>query len=334
MGLDIWNPWHGCHRCSPGCEHCYMYYMDAIRERPEWSGQVFRTGKFDLPLRCDRKKQYKIKPGQRIRVNMTSDTFLDEARPWMAEFWGIIKQRPDVVFWLLTKRPENISSMLPDDWGGGYPNVMLNVTMENQEMADRRWEVFKSVPAAHRGLCIAPMIGPVDLEGILATGLVEEVACGGENYDGPRPCDYAWVEALSGQCEKYHVNFCWYESGTRLVRAGWTELWFRKSDQSAVAYFSGLNRKFYDIDFDLRDPGDGHRLEPGERYHRMYNKNHCMFCANRMLCNGCLQCGDCRQPPVLVDRDGLWLAEDMALASATPLAMLSGTGSPELRYQA
>ncbi len=24
---DIWNPWHGCRKCSEGCQNCYMYYM-------------------------------------------------------------------------------------------------------------------------------------------------------------------------------------------------------------------------------------------------------------------------------------------------------------------
>ena len=24
---DIWNPWHGCVRVSPGCANCYMYFL-------------------------------------------------------------------------------------------------------------------------------------------------------------------------------------------------------------------------------------------------------------------------------------------------------------------
>lgn len=27
---DIWNPWHGCIKCSEGCEHCYMYFLDKL----------------------------------------------------------------------------------------------------------------------------------------------------------------------------------------------------------------------------------------------------------------------------------------------------------------
>ena len=25
---DIWNPWHGCKKCSEGCRNCYMYFLD------------------------------------------------------------------------------------------------------------------------------------------------------------------------------------------------------------------------------------------------------------------------------------------------------------------
>ena len=23
-----WNPWHGCHKCSEGCQNCYAYFLD------------------------------------------------------------------------------------------------------------------------------------------------------------------------------------------------------------------------------------------------------------------------------------------------------------------
>ena len=32
---DIWNPWHGCRKCSEGCQNCCMYYLDAVREVSE-----------------------------------------------------------------------------------------------------------------------------------------------------------------------------------------------------------------------------------------------------------------------------------------------------------
>ena len=27
--MPMWNPWHGCHKISAGCKHCYVYREDA-----------------------------------------------------------------------------------------------------------------------------------------------------------------------------------------------------------------------------------------------------------------------------------------------------------------
>ena len=320
MGLDIWNPWHGCHRISTGCARCYMYSMDAWRGRPEWSDKVFRTGKFKLPLRKNRDGTYKIKAGQRIRVNMTSDTFIEEARPWMPEFWSIVKARPNVIFWILTKRPENILGALPTDWGAGYPNVSVNITAEDQANYARRWPLLRDVPAAHKGICCAPLLGQIDMEDALDSGQLDEVLAGGENYDDPRYCDFEWVKYLSEQCKYYQTNFCWYESGTRFWKDGKMYVYPRKADQSTIAYLSGLNLKFRDIPYDLRDPSDGRPLRPDELYsfRKRYNANHCALCANRMLCNGCLECGDCCQPPRLVNLSEIWQIEDKLLKNKVP----------------
>ena len=45
----MWNLWHGCHKLSAGCKHCYVYRGDARREVD--SSVVVRTKNFDLPLR-------------------------------------------------------------------------------------------------------------------------------------------------------------------------------------------------------------------------------------------------------------------------------------------
>lgn len=28
MNDKTWNPWHGCHKCSEGCQNCYAYFLD------------------------------------------------------------------------------------------------------------------------------------------------------------------------------------------------------------------------------------------------------------------------------------------------------------------
>jgi len=77
---DIWNPWHGCKKCSEGCQNCYMYYLDGLRGQS--GADIYRTkAGFRYPLSKDREGRYKVKSGEMIRVCMTSDFFLAEADP-------------------------------------------------------------------------------------------------------------------------------------------------------------------------------------------------------------------------------------------------------------
>ena len=39
--MIIWNPWHGCHKVSEGCLHCYMYFLDGKRGID--TSKVYRT---------------------------------------------------------------------------------------------------------------------------------------------------------------------------------------------------------------------------------------------------------------------------------------------------
>ena len=111
---DIWNPWHGCRKVSEGCANCYMYFLDRKWDK---DGSVITRSKsnFDYPVKKDRAGRYKIEPGERIRVCMTSDFFLEEADPWRKEAWDMIRFRSDVIWTLLTKRAHRIQRCLPDD---------------------------------------------------------------------------------------------------------------------------------------------------------------------------------------------------------------------------
>lgn len=46
---DIWNPWHGCVKCSEGCQNCYMYFLDRVRDKS--GSDIYKTKSgFDYPL--------------------------------------------------------------------------------------------------------------------------------------------------------------------------------------------------------------------------------------------------------------------------------------------
>ena len=286
---DIWNPWHGCVKCSEGCQHCYMYYLDRIRDRN--GADIYRTSSFRYPLQKDRQGFYKIQSGEMIRVCMTSDFFLEEADEWREEAWDLIRLRKDVRFFLLTKRPQRIRDCLPSDWEDGWENVFLNVTCENQKRTEERVPILLNLPFRHKGIMCAPFIGPVTLEKYLSTGQIEQVVCGGENYDGARPCDFDWVKALREECVRHDVTFAFIETGTVFIKDGKTYRLPDKRLQSVMAYKSKMNYQGKEMDFRLYDEF-GNLLPEGSLYRPHYREN-CEMCGSRLICNGCSDCGKC-----------------------------------------
>lgn len=50
-----------------------------------------------------------------------ADLFDEEVDPaWREDLWKLIRETPWLDWLILTKRPQNIASMLPADWGNGY----------------------------------------------------------------------------------------------------------------------------------------------------------------------------------------------------------------------
>ncbi|MDO4462887.1 MAG: DUF5131 family protein [Bacteroidia bacterium] len=290
--MIIWNPWHGCHKVSEGCQHCYMYFLDSKRNID--TSHVFRTEGFNMPIQKRRDGSFKIPSGSTLYVGLSTDFFVEEADAWRNEAWDIIRQRSDVFFRLLTKRPERFVGCLPTDWGEGYDNVMLSVTTENQSRADERLPILLNTPAKHRGFMAAPYIGPVDAEQYLATGLIEEVLCGGENYDGARPCHYEWVKQLSDQCRRYDVTFDFIETGTVFVKDGKTYRIPDKRTQSQQAFRSGLSYQGRQVTRDLRMP-EGTLFNTEIIAPEPYFEKQCDTCGSRMTCNGCSRCGACKK---------------------------------------
>lgn len=293
--MIIWNPWHGCRRVSEGCEHCYMYFLDARRGID--TSRVVRTASFALPLQRDRRGNFKLPAGTHVHVGLSTDFFVEEADAWRPEAWRMMRRRSDLAFRLLTKRAHRIASCLPPDWGKGYENVMLSVTCENQRRADERLPLLLSIPTRHKGFMAAPFIGAIDAEPYLATGQLEEVVCGGENYDGARPCRCEWVEQLSEQCARHDVTFNFIETGTVFVKDGRTFHIPSKRIQSLQAFKSGLSHYCGKPRFNLKQP-EGNLFAAGDEAITSipHFRAHCATCGSRMTCGGCSGCGSCDAP--------------------------------------
>ena len=288
---DIWNPWHGCIKKSEGCENCYMYYLD-YKHGKNGSNIYKSNNNFYYPIKKKLNGEYQIKSGELIRVCMTSDFFLEEADEWRFEAWQLIASRKDVKFYILTKRPERIMDNLPSDWNEGYENVILNVTCENQRRVEDRMPIFMKVPAKHKGVMVAPFIGEVSLLKYLNLGNIEQVICGGENYNGSRICNFEWVKKLANECKEASVNFSFIETGTYFVKDKILYIINNKKTQSIMAYKANLNFVIKDIKYQLYNKY-GDLLLKEDLYIPFY-KESCNTCGSKLICNGCSNCGKCK----------------------------------------
>jgi protein gp37 len=205
---------------------------------------------------------------RRIRCFADSNSdWLDDRWPveTRVEFLDAIRLAPNVDTLLLTKRPENFKERMNlasawaclckeehafknsdlcywlIDWQRGKPppNVLLGVSAETQEYADKRIPELLTISAAKRFVSLEPLLGPVELFGtafetkapfdIPKYGLVRKremspqgevvelrqhpkqldwVIVGGESGKNARPCNVEWIRSIVKQCKAAGVP-CW-----------------------------------------------------------------------------------------------------------------------------
>lgn len=223
------NPWWGCAKVSPGCDHCYAE-RDAGRFDPKttlWgvdaARREFGDKHWNDPVRWNKDAGNR---GVRERVFCASmaDVFDKNAPKGARErLWALIKVTPNLDWLLLTKRIGNAKDMLPADWGDGYPNVWLGASIVNQMEADRDIPKLLSVPASVRFLSMEPLLGLVDLSevpigmlGAIPPGPSRKlhwVIVGGESGPNARPMHPNWVFSLRDQCEAAGVPFLFKQWG-------------------------------------------------------------------------------------------------------------------------
>jgi len=111
--------------------------------------------------------------------------------------WSLIRFTPNLDWVLLTKRIGNAPEMLPEDWGPGYSNVWLLVSVGQAEL-ERDVPKLLAIRATVHGLSIEPQLAPVRL-GRFAPRL-QWVINGGESGGGARPYHLEWTRSLIAEC--------------------------------------------------------------------------------------------------------------------------------------
>lgn len=252
----------GCDKVSPGCKNCYAatgtrarvlraqgvetWGQNGIRH-PVNFGPVFRRlNKLCICPRCGTAVPFEnigrncgcFYPHPQLR---RLRLFADSNSDWLDTKWQVdtlaafldaIRRAPNIDTLLLTKRPENWSSLLhpamrlidneTDTWisswldGTAPPNVWFGFSGENNDTLWKRWGDAKIVPAAVHFISIEPLLENVSntLETVLieanALRLNPWVIVGGESGNGTgasprRDCGVEAIISVANLCLSFGV---------------------------------------------------------------------------------------------------------------------------------
>ena len=205
------NPWWGCTKVSPACDHCYAETWARRVGLDVWSSgkprRFLSDAYWQQPHRWN--KQARL-ANQRVRVFCASmsDVFewKKELTPWRHKLWQLIEETPYLDWLLLTKRPHLVTRLTP--WNDKWPhNVWLGVTVENQKWAEKRLPHLESIPANIRFLSCEPLLGEIDLRDWLEQNVIHWVIAGGESGFNARPSNPDWFLSLRDQCIAHDTPF-------------------------------------------------------------------------------------------------------------------------------
>lgn len=209
-----WNPWRGCTKIDPGCKNCYMF-TEQIRYGKD-PATVVRTKTWRDPIRWQHEA---ATAGTRLRVFTCSwsDWFHADADAWRNEAWSVVRACPNLTFQILTKRAGRIESNLPSDWGNGYPNVWLGVSVSEPKGVWRA-DALRTIPARVRFVSYEPALASV-AESLDLTGIHWLIA-GGESGPGFRPMETQWARDMRTRCRMAGAKFFFKQSSAPRTEMG------------------------------------------------------------------------------------------------------------------
>jgi protein gp37 len=224
------NPWYGCTKVSPGCDHCYAESWAKRSGLVLWGNNPRRRtaeNKWKEPVKWNADADaFEREHGHRPRVFCASlaDVFDNKVHStWRKDLFELIRECDRLDWLLLTKRPQNIFKMLPADWGDGYLNVWLGITAEDQPHFDQRWKHLQKIPASIKFISYEPALGPLRLpsHGPLPDWLIS----GGESGGGARPVKRRWIRDVIADCREhgvavFHKQWGSYQNNPLVVKRG------------------------------------------------------------------------------------------------------------------
>lgn len=243
------NPWVGCQKVGPGCDHCYAETRDKRFEGGKhWGPGAPRRrtapATRNAPLKWNRgAAAFHAEHGYWPRVFSGSlcDVFDNAVDPaWRRDHWAVIRETKDLRWMLLTKRIGNVIGMLPEGWlDGAFDHVGIMITVVNQGEADRDVYKLLNLPMAGnqwRGVSYEPALGPIDWTQLRPDGIkftlnaltgegchllgfggqtnkLDFIIFGGESGDDARPPHPGWGRQTRDQCAAAGTAFMFKQWG-------------------------------------------------------------------------------------------------------------------------
>lgn len=249
---STFNPWIGCTKVGPGCDHCYAEAdMDKRRHRVRWGAGNPRSltsaaywkqprrwnaepfvqctacgwrGEHREALRGIAKASNGICPNcsaldtmaparRRVFCASLADVFDNEVpAEWHVGLFALIAATPNLDWLLLTKRIGNVEKML-----GDYRTLPLLPNIWLGATIVNRTELLRDAPKLKATLARVHFwsVEPMlgDLGRIPSELMPDWVVVGGESGPGARPMHPAWARSLRDQCAAAGVPFLFKQWG-------------------------------------------------------------------------------------------------------------------------
>lgn len=232
----------GCSKVSPACKYCYAEAYDHRFGGGHWGPNTDRRQMapkyWNAPYKWNK---------EAAEAGITRKVFCSSLADWCEDhpqlvlprqrLFTMIEETPNLVWLLLTKRPENILRFIPDKWKMNPPrNVWYGTTIESEEYLWRAEELCK-VPASIRFVSSEPLLGSLkgigkylgaphfgwpgggpifsDRMGYAGRGKIHWLITGGESGDHKdiRPSHPDWFRELMEECLEHRTPFLFKQWG-------------------------------------------------------------------------------------------------------------------------
>lgn len=240
----------GCDKVSEGCTNCWAEKESFMRSRHPNPLISCREQGMTTDRRFNGAVRIHADLLQRAFARATptvyciwNDLFHEAVpRELVSALMAVAKARPNHIFIICTKRPENIERKLAENLAYPVKNVWFMITAENQQRANQRIRTALSALKYHPryrntgfwpivGLLAEPLLGPIDLwetmfgvpsthsnqvpginclsyiDGYGPGSGIDWIITGGENGPNSRQCDPGWITSLRHQAFESGIPF-------------------------------------------------------------------------------------------------------------------------------